>query len=877
MTSNHNHPASPQPGGRWTHAPRLLWALALAAQMTVGQAQIVEKFTLSGLNQDLPDGNPVGMSCITNLASGITSIGSVKVRLNLAGEFNGDLYGYLRHSNQIVILLNRPGRASSDPFGYDDSGVNVTFDDNAPGDIHLYRSLTNLPFGSPLTGSWQPDGRYADPNVVTDTTPRTTTLAAFRNMNASGPWTLYLADMESGGTNQLVSWELEFTGGATPAVTWPAPADIVYGTALSGSQLNATAAYNGTNLPGTMAYTPAAGTILDAGANRILKSVFTPADTNSFPSVTTSVALTVSMAPLTVTPAAASRAYGDANPVLSGSISGVKNGDSLSASYSSTASAFSSVGAYPITAAPSGARLTNYAVTLMPASLTVTSAPLTVAAWSTNRAYGAANPVFAGTLSGIKNSDPITASYSSTASAASPVGAYAITASASGAALSNYALTLVPGTLSVSAAPLTVAALSTNRVYGAANPVFTGILSGVKNGDPITASYSSTASAASPVGGYAITAAPSGALLSNYAVTLVPGTLTVSAAALTVTANSTNRVYGSANPAFSGTISGIKNSDPITASYSTTASAASPAGAYNIVPAAAGALLSNYTVSAVNGTLTIGRASSTALVQSSSNPARPGQTVTLVVGLTAVAPSAGIPSGVVQFKIDGAAAGSPVALASGAAAYSVSTLAHGAHTVVAEYAGDANFTGATNTLAASQIINTPPVAAAHSLERSGAQGVKARLTTLLAGDSDADGDALTATLAAASAAGGTVVVSHGWVYYTPAAGSTNADSFTYSLADTYGATVTGTVSVTIKADVTESRNLSIEATGDGGMRLVFSGIPNRTYTIQYTQDLRGGNWVSLGAATADSLGIYEYTDRPANGSPIRIYRSACLP
>ena len=42
----------------------------------------------------------------------------------------------------------------------------------------------------------------------------------------------------------------------TPTITWAAPPDIVYGTALNAAQLNATA-----NLPGVFVYTPSAGTV----------------------------------------------------------------------------------------------------------------------------------------------------------------------------------------------------------------------------------------------------------------------------------------------------------------------------------------------------------------------------------------------------------------------------------------------------------------------------------------------------------------------------------------------------------------------------------------------------------------------------------------
>ena len=50
---------------------------------------------------------------------------------------------------------------------------------------------------------------------------------------------------------------------ATSTISWSAPADITYGTALSATQLNATA-----NVPGSFVYSPVAGTVLNAGAAR---------------------------------------------------------------------------------------------------------------------------------------------------------------------------------------------------------------------------------------------------------------------------------------------------------------------------------------------------------------------------------------------------------------------------------------------------------------------------------------------------------------------------------------------------------------------------------------------------------------------------------
>ena len=68
---------------------------------------------------------------------------------------------------------------------------------------------------------------------------------------------------------------------ATPTITWSTPADITYGTALSATQLNATA-----GVPGTLAYTPAAGTVLNAGAAQTLSVTFTPIDAANYTTAT---------------------------------------------------------------------------------------------------------------------------------------------------------------------------------------------------------------------------------------------------------------------------------------------------------------------------------------------------------------------------------------------------------------------------------------------------------------------------------------------------------------------------------------------------------------------------------------------------------------
>jgi sugar lactone lactonase YvrE len=84
----------------------------------------------------------------------------------------------------------------------------------------------------------------------------------------------------------------------------------------------------------------------------------------------------------------------------------------------------------------------------------------------------------------------------------------------------------------------------------------------------------------------------------------------VSPAPLTVTAADATRTYGSPNPTFTGTITGVQNNDNISALYSTAATPASDVGTYPITPTLIDPsnLLGNYTITLNNGTLSITKA-----------------------------------------------------------------------------------------------------------------------------------------------------------------------------------------------------------------------------------------------------------------------------
>jgi hypothetical protein len=175
-------------------------------------------------------------------------------------------------------------------------------------------------------------------------------------------------------------------------------------------------------------------------------------------------------------------------------------------------------------------------------------------------------------------------------------------------------------------------------------------------------------------------------------------------------------------------------------------------------------------------------------------------------------------------------------------------------------------------LGTSAPVNTPPVAGAVALTRTPYGGVKISIPSLLSHVVDAEGDPITlVSVSAVSAHGGSVVMDTNWRVYTPAAGFTNADLFTYAVSDGVNTPVTSTVTVNVLEDNSAAPYLAIMNLANGACLIYGNGIPGRTYRIEYVNDLNHLNWQLLGTATANQTGILVYLD--SAGSPQRFYRS----
>ena len=386
------------------------------------------------------------------------------------------------------------------------------------------------------------------------------------------------------------------TYGATPASRVygdanPALTGTVTGFKLQDTQANATT--------GTLAFTSAAGVTSPVGSYAIAGSGLSAANYVFAQGAGNATALSVLARPITVTADALSRIYGDANPPLSYTVGGrgLVNGDTLTGMLATGATTPSNVGSYAITQG-SLAASTNYALTYTGSNLTITPATLTYTANAGTKVYGDTNPMFSGTVTGFKlqdtqaNATTGTLTFTSSAVAATPVGTRSIVGG--GLAATNYLFVQAPGNataLSITPATLTYVATPASRVYGDANPVLGGTVTGFKVSDTLagattgTLAFASTADTASSVGSYAV--AGSGLAASNYVFVQAAANasaLSVLARPINVTADAQSRVYGDFNPVLTYQVGGrgLVNGDTLAGVLATGATTTSSVGSYAI-------------------------------------------------------------------------------------------------------------------------------------------------------------------------------------------------------------------------------------------------------------------------------------------------------
>ncbi|SNZ19216.1 MBG domain-containing protein [Cohaesibacter gelatinilyticus] len=341
--------------------------------------------------------------------------------------------------------------------------------------------------------------------------------------------------------------------------------------------------------------------------------------------------LDVTKKPLTITGSNVTKTYGDTAANL-GNLShpGLVAGDSLSYTLSSNGQINNAnVGTYDIDAALSGTSglgnnplSHNYDITLQKGQLTVNPRAITVTALGGNSIYGdvPTNPGLGATnlasfdsvsaLTGLSNSFGI--------SGTTNAGTYT-TQVAGTLSNNNYTITQrVDGTWTVNRRPIYIFPHDQSRQYGAANPTLTYDVGwrGLVNGDVLNGSLDTPANVSSPVGQYAITAGTlTNANNPNYDISVEsygsneqPVFLHVTPAPLTITASDATKYLGQYFQPTSYTVAGLLNMDSVDALtlFSSGSPTSAAIGNYDIVPSqASGQGLSNYSITYVNGRLTV--------------------------------------------------------------------------------------------------------------------------------------------------------------------------------------------------------------------------------------------------------------------------------
>ena len=314
---------------------------------------------------------------------------------------------------------------------------------------------------------------------------------------------------------------------ATPVVTWGAPPSITYGTALDGTQLNATA-----NVPGTFAYTPAAGTVLGIGANQTLSVTFTPLDSTDYATVIASTTISVGQAPASVALSNTSQTYsGSPEPV---SVTTSPANLSTAVTYNGSATAPTAAGTYAVVATVTDPNYTGSATgTLVIGQATPALTWNAPAAITYGTALGASQLNATSNVSG-------SFAYSPASGTILPVGSnQALSATFTPADAVDYTSGGPVGTaINVNPAPVAVSLSGVNQTYnGLAEPVS---ISTTPSGLSTTVTYNGSSSPPVAAGSYAVVVTVTNPDYTGSA----SGTLIISKATASLTLGALSQTYG---------------------------------------------------------------------------------------------------------------------------------------------------------------------------------------------------------------------------------------------------------------------------------------------------------------------------------------------
>ena len=209
----------------------------------------------------------------------------------------------------------------------------------------------------------------------------------------------------------------------------------------------------------TATYNRTAGETV-AGGPYIIRSTLAPAEVLANYDVTYNTAeFTIDRKAVSVTAVASGKTYGGGDPALVTEYNGFLPWDMGAGkiTFSSTRAAGENATTYAITPAATDSDtglLANYTVSYVPGTFTIAKAPLAISAENKTRLFGAPNPAFTATFTGLAGLDTADSlggvpSLTTVADAASPAGNYPIVAGLGSITSDNYSYSFVDGVLTV--------------------------------------------------------------------------------------------------------------------------------------------------------------------------------------------------------------------------------------------------------------------------------------------------------------------------------------------------------------------------------------------------------------------------------------------
>ncbi|WP_132451239.1 MBG domain-containing protein, partial [Pseudomonas aeruginosa] len=278
--------------------------------------------------------------------------------------------------------------------------------------------------------------------------------------------------------------------------------------------------------------------------------------------------LTITKALLNVIADAKTKVYGDADPSLTYQVSGLKNGDTAGSILTGglNRAAGENVGVYGINQGDLALNSGNYDLSYQGNNLTITKALLNVIADAKTKVYGDADPSLTYQVSGLKNGDTAGAVLNGgglVRVSGENVGNYAIQQGGLGLVSGNYDLAYQGNNLTITKALLNVIADGKTKVYGDADPSLTYQVSGLKNGDSAGSILTGglNRAAGENVGVYGINQGGLVLTSGNYDLAYQGNDLTITKALLNVFADAKSKQVGTADPALTYQVSGLKNGD----------------------------------------------------------------------------------------------------------------------------------------------------------------------------------------------------------------------------------------------------------------------------------------------------------------------------